>query len=191
MFFGNIRSRSDEEVLTMIQLGNRAALSELYHRYSTPLLRYFHRMLRKDHDKAQDFVQDLFVKIIQHQDAIDASMRFKTWMYSVANNMCKNEYRKQAFRNSIHLTKGNEIIRDRVIEPMATSDFAWSLEKAIEELDDDDQHLFTLRFELDLPVDEIAEVLGCPEGTVKSRVFNLKRKLAVQLSELNPLAKTI
>jgi RNA polymerase sigma-70 factor (ECF subfamily) len=191
MFFSNLRKKSDEEIMTLVQPGNRTALTELYRRYSTPLLRYFHRMLWKDHEKAQDFVQDLFLKIIQHGESFDAKMSFSTWIYSMAHNMCKNEYRKKAFRDAVHINHGAEIVRERVFEPDVSPDFNLNLENALATLDADDKHLFVLRFELDLPMEHIAVMLACPVGTVKSRIFNLKKKLAVQLSELNPLAKTV
>ena len=191
MFFSNISKKSDEEIMTLVQPGNRAALTELYRRYSTPMLRYFHRMLWKDHEKAQDFVQDLFLKIIQHGESFDVNMSFSTWIYSMAHNMCKNEYRKKAFRDAVHVNHGAEIVGERVFEPDVSPDFNLNLENALATLDTDDKHLFVLRFELDLPMENIAVMLACPVGTVKSRIFNLKKKLAVQLSELNPLSKTV
>jgi RNA polymerase sigma-70 factor, ECF subfamily len=177
--------------MTLVQSGNRAAITELYRRYNIPLLRYFHRMLWKDHEKAQDFVQDLFLKVIQHGERFDVRMSFSTWMYSMAHNMCKNEYRKKAFRDAVHLTQGAEVVRERVFEPDVSPDFSLNLENALATLDSDDRHLFVLRFELDLSLEHIAAMLDCPVGTAKSRIFHLKKKLAVQLSELSPLAKTV
>lgn len=191
MFFKSISKKSDEEVMAMVRLGNRAALTELYRRYSISLLRYFHRMLWKDHEKAQDFVQDLFLKIIEHGARFDVRMSFSTWVYSAAHNMCKNEYRKKAFRDAVHLTRGAEVVTERVFTPDSSPDFNQNLENALATLDAEEKHLFVLRFELDLPLENIGTMLDCPTGTVKSRIFNLKKKLAVQLSEFSPLSKTI
>ena len=190
MFF-NIRKKSDEDLMSSIQLGDRAALTELYRRYNVPLLRYFYRMLWKDKELAEDFLQDIFMKVIQHAESFNLNMRFSTWIYSVAHNMCKNEYRKKAFRDSVHLHHGEEVIRTRVLEPEQLPDLKWHIEKTVGLLDEDDKHLFTLRFELDLPLGEIAAALNCPIGTVKSRVFNLKKKLAEQLQGLSPLTRTV
>jgi RNA polymerase sigma-70 factor, ECF subfamily len=191
MFFNNTGKKSDEDLMRLVQRGNRVALTELYRRYSVPIMRYFHRMLWKDHEMAEDFVQDLFLKIIQHGRSFDVQMRFATWVYSIAHNMCKNEYRKKAFRDAVHLSRGTDVVIERVLEPNPSPDFYSNLERILAALDADDKHLFALRFELDLPLEQIASMLDCPVGTVKSRIFNLKKKMALQLNEFNPISKTV
>ena len=84
--------------MIMITDGNQAAFGELYDRYSRVMINYFYRMLWKDREKAEDFMHDLFTKIINKPKLYDPNRSFKTWIYSVANNMCKNEYRKQEVR---------------------------------------------------------------------------------------------
>ncbi|MEJ0055040.1 MAG: sigma-70 family RNA polymerase sigma factor [Bacteroidota bacterium] len=169
----------------MVQVGDERALAELYGRYAKKLVRYFHRMLWRDENKAQDFLHDLFIKIIEHPQQFNAERKFSTWIYSAAFNMCKNEYRKQNFRNS----QPHELPEDSVviIQPDADQqEFQRTLEIVLNHSEENDRNLFILRHELDMPLAQIAIIMDCPEGTIKSRLFYLKKKLALQLQKFNP-----
>ena len=176
MFKSSIRKKSDDELMHMISEGNAQAVTEIYQRYSNRLVRYFFRMLWRDEVKAQDFVHDLFLKIISNPRHYSSRERFSTWLFSVAHNMCKNEYRREAFRKTVH----SDDIRLSIVDDGPYQELEWkeAIEKALAMIDEDERHLFVLRYEVELPLEEIAEMLGCPVGTVKSRVFNLKKKLA-------------
>src|SRR5262245_31137130 len=100
MFRNRLTRRSDEDLMRLVQQGASDAFAEIYWRYSTPMVRYFYRMLWKDQHKAQDFLHDLFLKIVERPEHFDVNKKFSTWLYSVAHNMCKNEYRKQQFRKT-------------------------------------------------------------------------------------------
>lgn len=170
---------SDEELMDKACGGGERALEEIYQRYSQPLLRYFYRMLWQDKNKAEDFLHDLFIKIIEHPDQFDSGKKLSTWMYSIAHNMCKNEYRKQAFRASIkHLHNGNSISEESITQQLDHALFHKTLERLLEEEGEEARTLFVLRYELDMSFAEIGEIVCCPEGTVKSRLFYLKKKLA-------------
>ena len=103
-------------------------------------------------------------------------------MYSIAHNMCKNEYRKQAFRSTIHHSfNGNESIDESITHQLDHASFHKTLEGLLREEGEEARTLFVLRHELDMRVEEISEVINCPVGTVKSRLFYLKKKLALAL----------
>ena len=91
---------TDESLMIAVSKGDQRAFDEIYQRYSSPLLGFFIRMLWKDREKAEDFVHDIFAKIIRKPELFDPKRSFKTWVYSVANNMCKNEYKKQEVRKN-------------------------------------------------------------------------------------------
>ncbi len=180
--FAQHRTQPDEELMRLVQQGNERALVELYERYSTKMVRYFHRMLWRDEEKAQDFLHDLFLKIIEQPQKFDTERTFRTWLYSAAFNMCKNEYRRQSFRNQ-QVIEQSEI----VFQPDADlQDFKRLLDVGLQEIDEVDRNLFVLKYELDLPLAEIGKILDCPEGTVKSRIFYLKKKLTRYLRVFNP-----
>jgi RNA polymerase sigma-70 factor, ECF subfamily len=190
MFLNRLKQRSDEDLMRLIQQGEGKALTELYNRYSKLMLRYFFRMLWKDENKAQDFLHDLFVKIIERPESFDSSRRFSTWLYSVAHNMCKNEYRKKNYRDSFHGNDVNEIVIENMIhERIDSESFMKMLDKEVATWEDEDKSLFVFRHELEMTFGEIAEILKCPEGTVKSRWFYLRKSLAQQFQEFQVTTK--
>jgi RNA polymerase sigma-70 factor, ECF subfamily len=182
MFF-KLEKKSDEQLMQLVAEGNRRALTELYNRYSTKMFRYFFRMLWNDKVKAEDFLQDLFMKIIEHPDHFKTTQKFSRWFYSVANNMCKNEYRKKAFHDSLHVSD---------VIGISNGTYSWegseikdALDQALALLSEEERHLYSLRYEVELPIEEIATLESCPVGTIKSRLFYLKKKLADTLAALS------
>ena len=181
MFFRNaFKELSDETLMGKVAEGSERALEVIYDRYSQPLLRYFYRMLWKNRELAEDSLQDIFIKILRVKN-FDNTRTFSTWIYSVAHNMCKNEYRKQAFRASATLAI-SEFVHEEISTQLDHHSFNKIVEGVLREEDEDISTMFVLRFELDMEIGEIAGVLNCPEGTIKSRLFYLKKKLALQLS---------
>lgn len=165
-----------------VHQGSEVALTEIYQRYSTPLMRYFTRMLWRDQQKAQDFLQDLFIKIIDNPHRFDGSRKFSTWLYSMAHNMCKNEYRKKENQNrlyEVHYTEYEQVdLNDNLDKQMVKH----KLDLVLDELNEEDKTLLLLRYEEDLSVEQISEIVFIPEGTVKSRLFYLRKELAKKLN---------
>jgi RNA polymerase sigma-70 factor (ECF subfamily) len=191
LFRKKIQKESDEVLMINIRHGDRAAFEELYERYSKRLLYYFYRMLNGDRDKAQDFLQDLFLKIVEKPQLFDEHKKFSTWIYTVAYNQCKNEYRRLKVRDQIN--QGEEII-DNIAEISHRPDerfdskmFLNALEKELNKLEPEKRLVFILRFQENLAIKEIAEVTGLKEGTVKSKLFYINKKLAENLKELSPI----
>lgn len=180
MFFKRLEDKTDEQLMVLVQQGHTDAMTLLYRRYAKALLRYFFRMLWKKESLAQDFLHDLFLKIIERADHFKEGYRFSTWLYSSAYNMCKNEYRKQAFREAVQIS-GIQTTSPDAHDDLTQKEFREALDDALNVLEEDDKNLFVLRFEMEMPVDEIAALVSIPAGTVKSRIFYLKKKLALQL----------
>jgi RNA polymerase sigma-70 factor, ECF subfamily len=190
MFFNRLSKKTDEELMRLLQQGESRALTELYKRYSNLMLRYFYRMLWKDEHKSQDFVQDLFMKIIEKPGLYNTDKKFSTWFYSVAHNMCKNEYRKQSYRDAFNQHfKPAESEESKIHETMDGVQFAKMLDESMTLWHEDDRSLFVLRHEVEMTFGEIAIVLNCPEGTAKSRWFYLKKQLAEQFHEYQAVLK--
>ena len=74
----NYKNHTDEELMSFIQKGKEAAFNELYARYSNRLLHFMYRMLGQDEARAQDFLQDLFLKIVNDPSKFDLQKNFKT-----------------------------------------------------------------------------------------------------------------
>ncbi|MFA7274011.1 MAG: RNA polymerase sigma factor [Crocinitomicaceae bacterium] len=184
---------TDEKLMQEMQLGKEQAFQELYDRYAQSLYQYFFRRMWKDREKAEDFVHDLFTKLIKNPTSFDASRSFKTWVFSVANNMTINEYKKQAVRSVV--TSGGE--NEYQASPEKLADgllqdemFKEALEKELNELDEKHREVFELRHIQGFSVKEIAETLGINEGTVKSRVFYAVKQLTGKLMEFKMTLQT-
>ncbi|HYG19763.1 MAG TPA: sigma-70 family RNA polymerase sigma factor [Ohtaekwangia sp.] len=182
MFLSRLDKKSDEELMRHVQAGDSHAMTILYRRYSVPLLRYFYRMLWKEEALAQDALHDLFVKVIERSGQFDTRRKFSTWLYAAAHNMCKNEYRKMAFRNAAQTGSIVDFPADENIhQGLDEQAFMKTLDHLLDNMEEADKNLFVLRHELDLPLEEIARLLDCPVGTVKSRLFYLRKELAREM----------
>ena len=185
------KEMTDESLMVAISKGDKRAFDEIYHRYSGPLLGYFMRMLWRDREKAEDFVHDIFAKIIRKPELFDPKRTFKTWLYSVANNMCKNEYKKQEVRkNTSNGLDENYAVEDHgtnVLSEVADSQFRDQFEKSLEDLDQKHSEVFRLRHLDGLSIKEIADILEISDGTVKSRLFYATKYLASSLEAFNPV----
>ena len=181
---------ADNELMKLIVKRDSLAFSVIYDRYNGLMINYFYKMLWQDREKAEDFMQDLFAKIIEKPKSYDTTRNFKTWLFSVANNMCKNEYRKQAVRSntSNNIDEGVQV-KDLNIDAMQQTDnniFNSKLKEELDKLDEKQKSTFVLRYFEDMPIKEIAETLDCSEGTIKSRLFYTLKKLAVSLKDFSP-----
>jgi RNA polymerase sigma-70 factor, ECF subfamily len=171
---------TDEVLMQKISHGNAHAFEVLYDRYSAVMHRFFYRMLRQNTELCADFTQDVFLKIIENPQLFDTNRSFKTWIYAVATNKCKNAYRDRKETENVD----NQIFEyiDNFEFDVDNQNFLIHFEKAINELDLSVKQCFVLRYLEDLSVKDIALVVGIPEGTVKSRLHNTAKKLATELA---------
>lgn len=180
---------TDEALMLLVTKGESKAYAEIYDRYSAKMLNYFYRMLWKDKEKSMDFMQELFTHIIEKPGLFSTERSFKTWLYSCANNMCKNEYKKQEKRQDYYHTP-IENTADPVVQPdylmHDRKHFNKKLNQELDKLDDAHKSTFLLRFKEDCTMAEISKILNCSEGTVKSRIFYTLKKLSKQLQIYNP-----
>ncbi len=181
---------SDERLMELVVRGDEKAFAALYDRYHRRLLSYFHRMLWSDKEKAQDFLQDLFTKLATRPQSYDPSRPFQTWLFSVANNMCKNAYRHEAVvkEAALHLRNGVDRVEATDGVGVDHERFRDRLDEELDKLDPDHKATFVMRFHEDMAIKEIAAAFACSEGTVKSRLFYTLKKLAERMKEFDPNA---
>ena len=169
----------DEELLALMQNHQQDAFDEIYKRYSGKIWSYFYRMLWKDDQLAQDCTQELFLKIIKNATGFDTEKKFSTWMYSIAHNMCKNEYRKKSYQNEYSMQRNpSEVDKPHNFD---LKKFKLALQEAVNQMDEERKALYLLRFQDQITVPEISQILNIPEGTVKSRLFYLAKDLKENL----------
>jgi RNA polymerase sigma-70 factor (ECF subfamily) len=174
--------------MALIVKGKEKAFNELYERYSKKLFLFFYQKLNRNNDRAEDLLQDLFLKIINKAETFNRSKKFSSWVYSIAFNMCKNEYRNQVHNNLERLTDDNIIEQITHLDSIEKEDyllFKRYLNMALEKLDEKHSLTFSLKYLSNLSIQEISEVMECPEGTVKSRLFYASKKLSATLKRFN------
>lgn len=190
LFKPKYNSLTDEELMKALSKGDQRAFDELYKRFYAQLLGYFKNMLWGDREKAEDMVHDIFAKIIKNPDYFDTNRSFRTWLFSVASNMCKNEYKKQAVRKNT--STGVEDYRSissstNVLAEVQDIQFQQAFEENLSKMDEKHREVFALRHLEGLSMKEIAEIMEINEGTVKSRLFYATKFLAEKLKVYNPV----
>ncbi len=175
------RMSSDEQLMLLVGKGNRRAFELLYERYFDKLV-WFARTFLNNEQLAEDTVQEIFIKIITNPSHFDTEKRFSTWVYTSVGNSSKNVLRNQKNQERLHNEKFQEAAYDNV-----PNDDKLFLKKHIADilmqLNEKEQMIFKLRFEQDLPIKEIAEILAIPEGSVKSGIYYMLKKMSLQLKE--------
>ncbi|MBL4652998.1 MAG: RNA polymerase sigma factor [Flavobacteriales bacterium] len=184
--------KTDEWLMESISAGDTASFNELYERYHKKITWYFYRMLGQNQELSEDCMQDLFMKIIERPELFDPSRKFSTWIFSVANNRCKNEYRKLEIRvEKAHLLKEDDYTEAHFDQVLDNGTFKKHLFDELGELGENQRSSFLLRHKYGFSIKQISEILECSEGTIKSRLFYITKKLSKKLNVYNPNTQTL
>jgi len=184
---------TDEALMFHLGNGQELAFDELYKRYSRRLLGYFIRMLNFDKSMAEDALQDLFLKIAEAPEKFDHSRSFKTWIFSVASNTCKNYYRhkKIVSESKDEIVYTFETKSDDVFLSAANkldgAEFKKMLYGLLNELPAEKKEAFILKYQEEKTIAEIALIQECPEGSVKSRLHYTVKLLEEKLKIFKPI----
>lgn len=170
--------------MILLQKGDHRAFSVLYDRYANRLNAFFHRMLWSDSRLAEDYVHDLFSKVIERPQLFKGGNLVKPWLFQIAANMCKNCYRKKSFEleylNQLEVSGIADSIAERKIDEEIIAD---QIRDSLEKLDADRRSMFLLRYQQDMSIDEIASIFEIPPGTVKSRLFHIKKYITNSIKD--------
>lgn len=183
---------SDEQLMQFICEGEVEAFDELYNKYSKPLLAYFYRMLNFERAIAEDALQDVFLKIAEAPEKFDSNRSFKTWVFSVASNSCKNYYRHKKVVNESEKEMSylsdsiNEIGIAKLFKSMDAKLFKNALESILNEMPLEKKEAFILKYQEEKSIADIALIQNCPEGSVKSRLHYTIKLLESKLHIFNP-----
>ena len=171
---------TDEMLVGVLQQGvgdQQKAMDELFSRYSNKMLEFFYYSFNRDREKAKDFTQDLFLKLLEKPENFNLDKTFKSWFYSVASNMCKNEYRKIGTKNKY----AERIIYDaKTIENKRDS---FIMNEALAYLNPSHKSCIILRYKFKMSIKEMSQILDCPEGTVRSKLFYATKELSKHLKK--------
>ena len=183
--FKNCRTISDKQLMERVrETSDERAFDELYRRYARLLQGFFFRRLGGNEELAADLLQDTFLRVWTARKQYAEEQDFRTWLFTIAYNLCKNVYRTnmhvQAYLDTLPM---DEAVEDDTPLRLDDSLFDHALRQELARLNEVQQMLFELRFTQELTVPEIAAVLEIPEGTVKSRLHNLVQYLRLRLKE--------
>lgn len=176
---------SDEQLLEQMAEGNQAAFEAFVHRYHAAIHQYVERLL-KDSKKAEDIVQETFIRLIKQLQINSIPTYPKAWLYRVASNLCRDFWRSAQYRTEGTAKDEMPISVDHkasVTEIYERQETRKEVLASLGTLSQSQQQIVILRFYQDLKLKEIAEILDIPLGTVKSNLFHALKKLKGILSK--------
>jgi RNA polymerase sigma-70 factor (ECF subfamily) len=98
---GTKQNSTDEEAMVRFQNGDTKAFDLLLHRHSTGVLRFIVKMVKVTNSEAEDLLQEVFLKVIEHRKKYDSNQKFTTWLYTLARNHCIDYLRVEKHRRHI------------------------------------------------------------------------------------------
>ena len=175
--------------------GQKRAFNILVDRYQARLLNFVYRTTG-DRERAEDLVQETFIRVYRHLHRFDQSKKFSTWIYTIASNLAKNELRNRS-RNPLILFQAIKKNWDADQKPLEWEDNTFRpddlfrkrhlrqmVESAVEELPEHHRVVFVLRELEGKTYEEIAEITSCNLGTVKSRLNRARNNFAQIIAPL-------
>ncbi len=173
-----LRELSDEELILEFQKNNtEAAFNILVQRYKNPLTNFVFRFLG-DYEACADVVQETMIKVYRYKDSYSSVAKFSTWVYTIAGNLARTEYRRQRRRNIFSINDYGEDhktydLPDESYRPDVITDSGIKdeiIQKALLKVKEAYREAVILRDIQGMSYEEISEILGVNEGTVKSRI---------------------
>jgi RNA polymerase sigma-70 factor (ECF subfamily) len=182
--------RSDEELMLSYRGGDEAAFEMLYRRHEKPLLNFFYRVVMNAVE-AENLCQETFFRIVRAKKKYEATAKFKTWLFQIALNLCHDRLRRMKHRSHISLNTQASSQNDADIELQElisdpSSDLEKHMEKeelgalvqgAITSLPEDEHLVVVLKEYQGTKFSEIANIMNCPIGTIKSLNHRAHKKL--------------
>lgn len=195
---------TDEELMEEYGRGDASAFEALLRRHQKPVLNFIFRYVGI-RAVAEDLTQDVFMRIIRRAKSYKREAKFTTWLYTIARNICVDHSRRMVHRRAASLDhpvrRGDddarplgESIADRradVAREAIGRQLGQRIREAVEGLAEDQREVFLLREVAGLQFKEIADIVGIPENTAKSRMRYALEKLRVELAEYEDLARQL
>lgn len=183
----------DQKLVVRVQKGDKTAFDLLARKYQHKIAKLVSRYVR-DRGEMEDVTQEALIKAYRAIGGFRGESAFYTWLYRIAVNTAKNYLESQGRRppgsdveiESAELIESGEGLRDQATpeRQMLTNEIASTVHRVLELLPPDLRTAITLRELEGMSYEEIAEVMDCPIGTVRSRIFRAREAID---QELRPL----
>jgi len=188
--------RSDEELMLSCSDGDEGAFEILYRRYEKPIFSFIYRIVLGAAD-ADDLCQETFLKVVRAKNKYRKTAKFKTWLFHIALNLCRDRIRRRKFRShsswnsSAYSQYSNEFkkqqsIHDPSSDPAKntqTDEMSILVRQAIVKLPEKQRTVVILRQYHGLKFVEIAEIMNCSLGAAKALNHRGHKKLMKSLSK--------
>jgi RNA polymerase sigma-70 factor (ECF subfamily) len=182
--------RSDGELMALYQQGNLAAFNLLYSRYEKRIYNYLLRHLGNP-ERSDDLFQETFLRLHRDRHSYDPQFPFATWLFTIASNLAKNEYKRVSRRQKVF--DGTEINYEQVVDErwqtdpetvLDRSDRAVRIEGALQLLPASQREVVIMSKYQGLSYTEIAEITGMSVGAVKQKAHRALVALREHLHDL-------
>ena len=176
---GEMKHLNDQELMRIVQSGDFSPASEIYDRYSGRIYNFAFRFL-KNSEAAEDATQEVFVKMLKHANQFHGDAKLSTWLFSITANWCRDFLRKADNKSKesedvlISLPAPSEFAPDRNLERRESER---RVQRALQSLTAEQREAILLSRYQGLSYAEIAQIAGCSEGAVKTRVFRAMETL--------------
>ena len=167
---------SDEQLVAAFQAGDLSAFDDLSRRWSGKIQGAIYRILGSEED-ARDLAQEAFLKAFRSLKSFKGECRFSSWLYQIALNLCRDRIRRRRGRTLVSLedaeAEGQDLERQApsALELVMANDRARAVAAAVAALPDDQREVIVLKEYQGLTFAEIADLLGLPTSTVKTRLY--------------------
>lgn len=184
-----MQERSDEQLMRAVQAGDQLAFAVLVTRHHAPLLSYLYRLVGGDRQLSEDLVQETLLHVLQ-QRTYQIGRPFKPWLYRIATNLARDYFKSAAVRMARRETDETAALLQLEDHKPGPEERALATEQscevraAITQLGEEYRVVLVLRFYQGFSLQEIAEVLHIPLGTVKSRLSVGVHRLRTRLSSV-------
>lgn len=172
----------DDQIARLIQQGDTSALAALVERHHSPLLGYLYRLMGGDRALAEDLTQETFLRALCRIQQYQPQRPFKPWLYAIATNLARDYYKQAEQRYTtalfdLDLETIPTLASDHPDELLGRATEAQHVLAALGALPPPQRETLILRYYQDLSLDDIAQTLHVPVGTVKSRLSLGLRRL--------------
>ena len=168
------RLARDEWLAFSCQRGRPQAFEELIREMERPLMYYVTKLLG-DAEGALDVLQEIWVRAFRSIRRLDDPRRLRPWLYRIAHGLVVDRIRHDVSQAQAERVRA--VTPGAVAEEGFAAEDAAAIHRALDELDTKHREVLILHFLEDLPLADIAAIIGCPAGTIKSRLFYAKQAL--------------